>query len=383
MPESHAELLSRLVAFDTTSHLSNIPIIEFIEGYLTAHGIESELVKSPDGKKANLFATIGPRDVAGIALSGHTDVVPVEGQSWTSDPFQLAQKHGRLFGRGTCDMKGFIACALEAVPNFAAHDLTIPIHLAFSYDEEVGCLGARQLVGELGDRLERPRIVIVGEPTGMTVANAHKGIHLFSTEITGREAHNSMPRLGVNAIEIAAKLVGELDRIGAELAERQDGERFDPPHTTLTVAKIQGGTALNIIPNRCEVFWQFRDVPATDPDEVPKRLMEYAERDLLPEMRQTEPNAAIETRKLNEVPGFQARERSEAVSLALKLAEQNEVHAVPFATEAGLFEQASAAVVCGPGGISEAHRPDEFIDESQLAECSRFMERLADYASDG
>jgi acetylornithine deacetylase len=383
MSVSHAELLSRLVAFDTTSYLSNLPIIDFIEGYLAGHGIESELVKSPDGKKANLFATIGPRDVAGIALSGHTDVVPVEGQNWTTDPFQLAQKHGRLFGRGTCDMKGFVACVLEAVPNFVARDLAIPIHLAFSYDEEVGCLGARQLVGELGTRLECPRIVIVGEPTGMTVADAHKGIHLFATEITGREAHNSMPRLGVNAIEIAAKLIGELDRIGADLAQRQDGERFDPPHTTVTVAKVVGGTALNIIPNRCEIFWQFRNVPATDPEEVPRRLMEFAERELLPVMRATEPNAGIETRKINTVPGFQARAQSEAVSLAMKLAEQNEVHAVPYGTEAGLFEQTSAAVVCGPGGVGEAHRPDEFIEEAQLAECSQFLERLADHATTG
>jgi acetylornithine deacetylase len=383
MSESHAELLSRLVAFDSTSCLSNLPIIEFIEGYLAGRGIESELVKSPDGQKANLFATIGPRDVAGIALSGHTDVVPVEGQKWSTDPFQLAQKHGRLYGRGACDMKGFVACVLEAVPNFVARDLAIPIHLAFSYDEEVGCLGARQLVGELGARLERPRIVIVGEPTGMTVADAHKGIHLFVTEITGREAHNSMPHLGVNAIEAAARLIGELDRIGADLAQRRDGERFDPPHTTVTVAKIVGGTALNIIPNRCEIFWQFRNVPATDPEEVPNRLMEFADRELLPVMRKTEPDAEIVTRKLNAVPGFQAREKSEAVSLALKLARQNEVHAVPYGTEAGLFEQASAAVVCGPGGVGEAHRPDEFIEESQLAECSQFLQRLADHATAG
>ena len=376
-------LLEKLVGFDTVSSKPNLELIGFIAEYLAAYGVSSVLINDETGHKADLLATIGPQVAGGLLLAGHTDVVPVEGQNWTTDPFQLAQKHGRLFGRGTCDMKGFVACVLEAVPNFVARDLAIPIHLAFSYDEEVGCLGARQLVGELGTRLECPRIVIVGEPTGMTVADAHKGIHLFATEITGREAHNSMPRLGVNAIEIAAKLIGELDRIGADLAQRKDGERFDPPHTTVTVAKVAGGTALNIIPNRCEIFWQFRNVPATDPEEVPRRLMEFAERELLPVMRATEPNAGIETRKLNTVPGFQARAQSEAVSLAMKLAEQNEVHAVPYGTEAGLFEQTSAAVVCGPGGVGEAHRPDEFIEEAQLAECSQFLERLADHATAG
>ena len=381
---SPKEMLARLVAFDSTSHKSNLPIADFIADYLAGHGIEARRVESARGDKTNLFATIGPAGKAGIALSGHMDVVPVTDQAWSSDPFELREEGEKLYGRGTCDMKGFIACALAAVPAFVEADLARPIHLAFSYDEEVGCVGVRSLIAELGRHLPKPAIVVVGEPTGMKVVNAHKGIHAFTTEFAGRAAHNSMPHLGVNAVEFAGRFIGEIERLAAELRERRDGPRFDPPYTTLTVSTIAGGEAVNIVPKSCRLTWQFRAVPATDPREVERRLEAFANGALLPAMRATSPETAIETTKRNEVPSFAASGGSEAVSLALKLAEQNELHAVSFGTEAGLFEAADApAVVCGPGHVDQAHTADEFVEVAQLDECSAFLERLVEHASKG
>jgi len=379
---SPKEMLARLVAFDTTSHKSNLPMADFIEDYLAGHGIKATRVVSADGEKTNLFASIGPEGVGGIALSGHMDVVPVTGQSWSSDPFTQREEAGKLYGRGTCDMKGFLACALAAVPDFAAAPLKHPIYLAFSHDEEVGCVGVRAMIEQLGQHLPRPAIVVVGEPTSMKVVDAHKGIHAFTTEFIGRAAHNSMPHLGVNAIEAAAQFIGEIDRIAAELRRRDDGPRFDPPHTTLAVSTIAGGEAVNIVPGNCRITWQFRNVPATDPAEVPRRLEEFAEQKLLPAMRAIEPTAEIATTKRNEVPSFNAKDGSSAISLALKLAKQNDLYAVSYGTEAGLFEAAETpAVVCGPGNVAQAHIADEFIEVSQLEECSAFLERLAQHAS--
>lgn len=379
---SPKEMLAKLVAFDSTSYKSNLPLADFIADYLAGHGIESERVESAEGDKTNLFATIGPEGVPGIALSGHMDVVPVTGQSWSSDPFTMREDDGKLYGRGTCDMKGFIACALAAAPDFAAADLKHPIHLAFSYDEEVGCVGVRSMIEMMGQHLPKPAIVIVGEPTAMKVVNAHKGIHAFETEISGRAAHNSMPHLGVNAIEYGAQFIAEIERLAAELRQRADGPRFDTPFTSLTVATIAGGEAVNIVPRSCRIVWQFRDVPATDPDEIPRRLDAFAQEKLIPQMRATHAEANIETRKLNAVPAFDARDGSEAVSLALQLSGQNETGAVSYGTEAGLFEAADApAVVCGPGTVDQAHIADEYLATDQLEECAAFLQRLIEHAS--
>ncbi len=379
---SPKEMLSRLVAFDTTSHKSNLPITAFIKDYLASHGVASQRVVSEDGEKANLYATIGPQKGSGIALSGHMDVVPVTGQNWSSNPFVLCEASDKLYGRGACDMKGFLACVLAAVPDFAARELAIPIHLAFSHDEEVGCLGVRSMIAKLGESLPKPAIVIVGEPTGMTVVDAHKGIHAFVTDVTGRAAHNSMPHLGVNAIDVAAQFISELERIAVDLRQRDDGPRFDPPHTTLTVSNIDGGEAVNIVPKNCRIIWQFRNVPATDAEEIPRRMAEFAQTRLMPAMQTVEADARIETRKVNEVPDFHADGRSEAVSLALKLTQRNELNAVSYGTEAGLFELAgSSTVVCGPGFVDQAHTADEFVDVTQLQECSAFLDRLAQYAA--
>ncbi len=263
MPSSATpqELLATLVGFDTTSDKSNLALIDFVEDYLRGHGIASVRVPSPDGKKAALFATIGPEGVGGIGLSGHSDCVPVEGQSWSSDPFTLTTRDGKLYGRGSCDMKGFIACVLASVPRLKARTLKEPVHIIVSYDEEVGCTGVRPLIARLGQDLPKPRAVIVGEPTTMAVIDAHKRIDAYRTVVTGKEAHSSLPALGVNAISVASALIGEIDRIGAEIAARENDLRFDPPYTTVSVGTIEGGTAANIVPKHCDFRWLVRSLP--------------------------------------------------------------------------------------------------------------------------
>ena len=375
------EMLEKLVAFDTTSVKTNIPLIEFVEGYLSSHGIESARVPSGNGIHTSLHAVIGPSGVPGIGLSGHTDVVPVEGQEWATDPFTLTQKGSRLYGRGSCDMKGFLACILAHVPAFKARDLKVPIHLLLSYDEEVGCTGVRPMIGELGNRLPAPRLVIVGEPTSMKVVDAHKSIHGFETHVWGKESHSGKPHLGVNAIMAAGQLIGELTRMDAELRARADGPRFDPPYTNIAVSMIAGGTARNITPKACNFSWMFRSVPATDVGEITSRFAKFAEEEVLPAMRKVYPEASIETVQMTNVPSLNAPEGSPAVSLALKLAEQNETFAVSYGTEGSLFEQAGfSSVVIGPGDIAQAHAPDEFIEESELEACSAFLDKVADYA---
>ena len=280
------ELLVRLVAFDTTSYKSNLELIAFVEDYLLQHGVLSARVASPEGDKACLFATIGPQDVGGIALSGHTDVVPVDGQIWDSDPFTLRiGDDDRLYGRGTCDMKGFLACALASVPDYKRRRLKTPIHLAFSYDEEVGCLGVRPMIAEFGRTLPKPRLTIVGEPTSMQVVDAHKGPVRWLVEVTGRARHSSMAHLGVNAITYAMRLIGELERIEAELKVSARNDRFEPPYATLQVTRIDGGTATNIVPVTCRFGFDVRSVPGLDVSAIERRLIAFAEEHCLPEMR--------------------------------------------------------------------------------------------------
>jgi acetylornithine deacetylase len=376
------ELLATLVAFDTTSANSNLPLIEFVEDYLAGHGVAATRVPSPDGLKADLFATIGPRGEGGIGLSGHSDCVPVEGQRWTSDPFTLAERRGKLYGRGTCDMKGFIACVLASVPSFKSRTLHEPIHIIISYDEEVGCTGVRPLIARLGHDLPRPRAVIVGEPTSMQVIDAHKRIDAYRTRVTGREAHSAMPELGVSAIAAAAELVCELDRIGAAIANKQNDPRFEPPFSTISVGTIKGGTAPNIVPKHCEFQWQVRSLPSAAPAEVPRDLTAFAKTALLPRMKQASKQAAIDIESRGWVPAFVASPRSEAVKLALQLTGEEETHAVSYTTEAGLFEHAGCpAVVCGPGDIAQAHAADEFVSIKQLDACLAFMQGLADKLS--
>jgi acetylornithine deacetylase len=372
-------LLAALVGFDTTSSKSNLALIAYVENYLKRHGIAATRVPSPDGAKADLFATIGPEGHGGIGLSGHSDCVPVEGQNWSSDPFTLVERGGKLYGRGSCDMKGFIACVLAAVPSFKARALKEPIHLIVSYDEEVGCTGVRPLIARLGSDLPRPRAVIVGEPTNMAVIDAHKRIESYRTRVTGREAHSSMPALGVNAIAAAAALIGELDRIGAGIAGRQNDKRFEPPYSTVSVGTIEGGTAHNIVPKSCEFHWQVRSLPSAEPTEAPRELAAFANTALLPKMRQVTREAAIDTESRGFVPAFVAEPGSQAVALALALTGADRTEAVPYTTEAGLFEEAGVpAVICGPGNIAQAHAADEYVSIAQLEACMAFLDGLAD-----
>ncbi len=381
---SAPELLARLVGFDTTSHKSNLSLVRFVEDYLAQHGIASQLVPSADGAKASLYATIGPAAVPGVALSGHTDVVPVEGQSWTSDPFVLTERDGRLYGRGSADMKGFLACVLAAVPDLLRRQLAVPVHIAFSYDEEVGCIGVRPLIAELGRRFVRPRLVIVGEPTSMGVVDSHKGPVRWHIDIKGRAAHSSMAPLGVNAISVAGKLIAELARIEDELKAAPRDDRFDPPYATLQITRIDGGTATNIVPVSCQLDLDVRALPGVDVAAIDRRIHAFAHDACLPQMRSVAPEAGIDIAITNEVPPFAAGDASEAVALALHLAGQNETHAVSYATEAGLFQAAgSPAVVIGPGDIAQAHAADEWIAKDQLEKCMGFLARLGDWAERG
>ncbi|HEU0063037.1 MAG TPA: acetylornithine deacetylase [Hyphomicrobiaceae bacterium] len=375
------ELLARLVAFDTESAKSNIPLIRFVEDYLAQHGIASERVPTPDGEKASLFATIGPSDAPGLALSGHTDVVPVAGQSWDSDPFTLTERDGKLYGRGSCDMKGYLACALAMVPQFARRRLKMPIHLAFSYDEEVGCTGVRPMIAELGKRLPLPRLVFVGEPTEMGVVDAHKGPVRWRVELTGRAAHSSMPHYGVNAIAYAGRLLGELARMEAELRAGAQDARFDPPFTTLQVTQIAGGTASNVVPVPCWFGWEVRGLPGFEPMLLDRRLKAFAAEQCLPEMRRLAPEAQITIRATNQVAAYAADTASGIVPLTLKLAGRNKTFAVSYCTEAGLFQGGGApAIVCGPGNIAQAHTANEFLSLEELEKCLSFLARLADWA---
>jgi acetylornithine deacetylase len=375
------ELLARLVAFDTTSAKTNIPLIAFVESYLAEHGIASHRVPTPDGQKASLFATIGADGEGGLGLSGHTDVVPVRGQSWDTDPFVLTEREGKLYGRGSCDMKGYLACVLAMVPQFVRRKLRMPIHIAFSYDEEVGCTGVRPMIAELGKTLPRPRMVFVGEPTDMGVVSAHKGPARWRVEIEGRAAHSSMPQLGVNAITYAGALLGELARMEAELRAGEQDHRFDPPCTTLQVTQIEGGTASNIVPAPCWFGWEIRGLPGFDPMTLDRRLKAFAAEHCLPAMRRIAKEANIAITAVNRVAAFTADAASGIVPLTLQLAGQNETFCVSYCTEAGLFQGGGApAIVCGPGNIAQAHTANEFIAISELEKCLRFLDRLAAWA---
>jgi acetylornithine deacetylase len=374
-------LLADLVGFDTTSHKSNIAIIDYIEAYLARHGVQGVRVPTADGLKASLFATVGPAGVPGIALSGHTDVVPVAGQTWDTDPFKLVERDGRLYGRGACDMKAFLACMLAMVPQFKARRLTVPIHLAFSYDEEVGCTGVRPMVAELGTSLPLPRMVFVGEPTSMSVVDAHKGPMRWHVEVTGPAAHSSLPHLGVNAITYASRLLAELARMEENLKGGERSARFDPPYTSLQVTELAGGTASNIVPIICTFGWEIRRLPGFDGSSVDARFRDFAATACIPEMQRLAPETGIKIEISNEVPAFAADAKAEVVPLALKLAGQNETFAVCYATEASLFQARGApSVVIGPGDIAQAHTANEFIAVSEIEKCLGFLDRVTDWA---
>ncbi len=384
--ERAIEILRHLVAFDTTSEKTNLPMADWVERYLAGHGIESHRLPAENGIHTNLFATIGPQGIGGqslggLGLSGHMDVVPTTGQPWDTDPYTMTEKDGRLYGRGTCDMKGFVACVLAMVPDFKARALKTPLHIVLSYDEEVGCTGVQPMIETFGKTLPRPRLIVVGEPTNMTVVDAHKGGSRFMTEVTGKDAHSSKPQLGVGSIRIAAELIAELGRIETRLAARLSDPRFDPPYASITVSGIEGGLAHNIIPPSCSFRWGVRTLPGLDALTIAAELQGYAERELLPGMRAVWPECNIVTTPVGILPPFSSGRGSQATSLALQLAGQNETFAVPYGTEASHFEAAgSSTVVIGPGSIDQAHQPNEFVEIAELEKCVEFLDRIAAWA---
>ena len=370
------ELLDQLVAFPTVSRDSNLPLIHFVQDYLKEYGIASTLVPNDDGDKANLYATIGPNEPGGVVLSGHTDVVPVDGQPWSTDPFTVTEQDGLLYGRGTCDMKAFIATALALVPEMQG--LKKPVHLALSYDEEVGCVGAPRMIERLVTDIAAPSAVIVGEPTSMHVVSSHKGIIANHTTVTGHEAHSSQMQSGVSAVMTAARLVTYLDDMGQALqASTPSGNGFDPAWTTLHVGTIAGGTAINIISRHCEFVWDLRNIPQDDPQELLDRFEHYCNEEMLPRMRAIAPETRIETVQTARAPAFRHEPDSAAVQLVQALTGDDTFSVVPFGTEAGQFQQAGfSTVICGPGSIDQAHKPDEFISLEQLDKGEAFMRKL-------
>lgn len=372
------DILERLIAYPTISADSNLQMIEFLADYLDHLGADVSLNHSPDGKKANLFATLGQGHENGVLLSGHTDVVPVADQDWSHDPFDMIQRDGRLYGRGTCDMKGFIAACLSKAYDYANSPLKTPVHFAFTYDEETGCIGAQGLAKWLQKQGITPRIAIIGEPTGMKAIEGHKGCCEYTTHFHGKAGHGSMPDIGLNAVEYALRYGTKLMDIAQNLQARApDNSRFDPPWTTLNIGRIRGGHIHNVIPENCSMDWEFRPVQDTDFTYVKETIETYVNDTLRPEMQRRDPNANITTEIVGEVVGLEPTDKNEARDIVFELTGQNHADVVPFGTEAGIFAALGmSVVVCGPGSIEQAHKPDEFIELSQLDACLSFLTKL-------
>ena len=372
------EILRELIAFPTVSADSNLELIAYIAGLLEDVGARVELQTSPDGRKANLFATLGPEAPGGLVLSGHSDVVPVEGQDWTSDPFTLLKRNGRLYGRGTCDMKGFIAAVVTKAPDFSALALKKPLHFAFTYDEEIGCLGAQALARWLKDQDIRPRLAIIGEPTMMSVIEGHKGCCEYTTRFHGLAGHGSDPDRGVNAVEYAVRYVSRLLDLGETLKTRAPEDTpFDPPWTTINTGSLVGGFAHNVIPEEAQVEWEFRPVQTSDFAFVKAEIEDYVASVLLPAMRRVSPTAQVTTRIMGEVVGLEPATENEARDILLELTGGNRTDVVPFGTEAGIFASLGmSTVVCGPGSIEQAHKPDEYLALDQLQKCLDMLDGL-------
>jgi acetylornithine deacetylase len=372
------EILEALVGFDTTSRNSNLPLIGWIESWLDRHGVAHERIPDRTGTKSNVWATIGPAATPGYILSGHTDTVPVDGQSWASDPFRLSRRDGRLFGRGATDMKGFLACCLAAVPDMAARPLARPIHLAISYDEEVGCVGVRDMIARLKNAPVMPAGCFVGEPTQMGVVIGHKGKRSLRVTVRGQTCHSSLAPLGVNAVEFAARLIVKI----RDMAERfaREGARdllYDVPFTTGHTGVVNGGTALNIVPDSCVLEFEFRTIAADDAGALIAEVIAYARDVLEPAMKAVAPQAGIAFEEKSGFPGLETPAAADLVGFAQQLAGTNDLAKVAYGTEAGLFAAAGIpSVVIGPGSIDQAHKADEFVAESELAKCGTFLDRL-------
>lgn len=379
------EILSRLIAFDTTSKHSNLALLSYIEQYLEQHDIACQYVYSEDQNKANLYATIGDATQAGIMLSGHTDTVPVDGQDWHFPPYQLTEKNGYYYGRGTTDMKGFIAVVLAAVPQMVQTSLKTPIHLAFSYDEEIGCIGVRRLIETLQNHPVKPAICIIGEPTTMQVVTAHKGKLAAKVTVKGKECHSGMAPFGVNAVNYAARLVHWLEQLAQHKQQNGPFEQgYEIPYSTVHTGTIHGGTALNIVPNHCEFVFEIRNIAQENPHHLLTKFQAYID-ELIQEMQQVDISCDINLTITTEYPALSTATESDVVSLVRQLAQEEQPNThINFGTEGGLFSNRLAipTVVCGPGNMEQGHKPDEFIHIDQIEQCEAFMQRLIRYCSE-
>lgn len=375
---STIEILRALVGFDTTSRDSNLALIEWVESYLASHGIAAQKILNKEGTKASLFATIGQEKnggEGGVVFSGHTDVVPVDGQDWHTPPFTLTTLEDKIYGRGTCDMKGFIACVLAMVPHWAQQKLKQPIHLALSYDEEIGCRQAAAIATHINAQGWKPRLVIVGEPTMMQPVAAHKGIYSFLTTVTGKEAHSSQTQIGVSSITYATKLITKLTTLEAECKQQQD-KQFLPPYTTIQVGVIHGGTARNIIPHQCSFEWEIRPLPQDDPPAALACYQEF-EKDLNKEMQSHDAACGVHTEPVTRVLSLKLEEDESLRHLILHLSESNALQAVSYGTEGGIMQSHGLpCFICGPGSIQQAHIPNEYVEVAQLERCLRFLQRI-------
>ena len=374
--------LARLVAIDTTSRNSNLGLIETVRDDLRARGLDPWLSSNAEGTKANLFCTLPAQDggtQGGIALSGHTDTVPVDGQNWSSDPFALTERDGRLYARGSCDMKGFIACAVALVPEFLATPRAKPLHLALSYDEEIACIGAPLMLADLQQRGVKVDGAIVGEPTSMQPVVAHKGLNAYRCRVHGKAAHSSLTPQGCNAIEHAAQLICAIREMAEQWRANGPFDQFyDVPYSTITTNLIGGGIAMNTIPQLCEFTYEFRNLPMLSPADIQGRIDAYVRTELLPRMQREFPGATVEIENLAAAPGLDASEQAAITQLVRALTADKSVRKVAYGTEAGLFQGAGIpTVVCGPGSIEQAHKVDEFVAIDQLAQCEKFLRQVA------
>jgi len=378
MIEQTTRILSDLIAFPTVSADSNLQMINYLANRLDDCGAQVDVLLDETGKKANLFATLGPQCDGGIVLSGHSDVVPVTDQDWSSDPFEMIERDGLLFGRGTCDMKGFIAATLAMAPLYAQRVGDKPVHFAFTYDEETGCIGAGHLAQSLVERSLKPAIAIIGEPTSMRIIEGHKGCFEYTTRFQGLEGHGSSPDLGVNAVEYAVRYVTRLLELREDLKTRTPANsRFDPPWTTINIGALHGGSVHNVIAPKAQVDWEMRPVQASDATYVKDAVRAFCDNVLLPAMRRVYPDAYIETEVLGEVGGLLPTDNNEALRIMSELTGANGAGVVPFGTEAGIFQSLGMdVVVCGPGSIDQAHKADEFLAVDQLGQCLTMLEKL-------
>ena len=377
---SSIQMIRRLIGFPTVSRDSNLSLIEYVRDYLASLGAESRLTYNDERSKANLFSTLGPRGVPGVMLSGHTDVVPVDGQAWDSDPFELIEKEGRLYGRGTSDMKSFVAIALALAPEFVERGLRTPLHFAFSYDEEIGCIGVGRLIADLAGTGIKPRSCIVGEPTLMRPVIAHKGKKGFRCLVRGYSCHSAYAPSGVNAVEAAAEAIAFLKAMARRHRDHGPYDRgFDVAHTTVHTGVIRGGTALNIVPQECTFDFEFRHLPGDDPDALLAEFTAFIEKQLTPEMRAIHADTGFSIVPLSVLPALNNGPEVEVVALAQELSGNNDIGKVSFGTEGSQFERAGIpTVVCGPGSIEQAHKPNEYVAIDQVAKCEQFMRRLMD-----